>query len=69
MGAAWYLWRNTHVYHLTENCHVINSSENATFAQYLLDVGHGRYTETDGSITLPPGMHCSDTVEDLISKI
>ena len=36
---------------------------------HLLDVGCGRCTEADGSITLPPGMHCGDTVEDLISNI
>lgn len=72
MGAAYcrsYLWRNTNVYRLTENRRLINSPENATFAQYLLDVGGGRRTEADGSITLPPGMRCGDAVEDLISQI
>ena len=34
-----------------------------------MDVGCGRCTEADRSITLPPGMCCGDTVEDLISKI
>ena len=35
MGAAYYqsyLWRNTHVYHLTENCCLINNSEITAFA-------------------------------------
>ena len=35
MGVAYcqsYLWRNTHVYHLTENCCLINNSEIAAFA-------------------------------------
>ena len=47
----------------------VPNSENVGLAWYLLVVGYGRWTEVDGSITLPPGMHCGDTVEDLISKI
>ena len=74
MGAAYcrsFLWRNTHIYFLTENCQLINSPENAAFAQYLLDVGSGKCTctEPDGSITLPAGIRCSDTIDDLISCI
>ena len=46
----------------------VPNSENAGLAWYLLVVGYRRWTEADGSITLPPGMHCGDTVEDLISK-
>ena len=74
MGAAYcrsFLWRNTHIYFLTENRQLINSPENAAFAQYLLDVGSGKCTctEPDGSITLPAGIRCSDTIDDLISCI
>ena len=34
-----------------------------------MDIGFGRCTEADGSITLPPGICCGNTIEDLISKI
>lgn len=74
MGAAYcrsFLWRNTQVFFLTENRRLIDSPENAAFAQYLLDVGSGKRTCTDpdGSITLPAGMRCGDTINDLISCI
>ena len=38
MGAAYcqsYLWRNTHVYHLTKNCHLINSSKSCFCMVFL----------------------------------
>ena len=34
-----------------------------------MDVDFERCTEADGSITLPPGICCGNTIEDLISKI
>ena len=56
---------------LTENHQLINSPKNAAIAQYLLDVGSGKCTctEPDGSITLPAGMCCGDTIDNLISCI
>jgi ATP-dependent DNA helicase PIF1 len=39
------------------------------FSKYLLDVGGGKNSNPDGTVTLYPEMHCGDTVESLINSI
>ena len=47
-----------------------DNAEEREFAQWQLDVGHGRHTDDNGIISLPPYFHCpQNTVESLIDTI
>jgi hypothetical protein len=45
------------------------TAESETFAKYLLEVGAGKNSDSDGNITLYPEMCCGDTVDSLIDVI
>ena len=61
-----HLWRKIKVLSLTENMCLAGNPENATYAQWLLDVGDGKLTAEDGSILLSEEKRCGDTVESLL---
>jgi hypothetical protein len=63
-----YLWDNMQVLKLRMNMRLQHSPENTSFANWLLDVGHGRLTDNDGYIDIPQSMIVS-TEDELISKI
>jgi hypothetical protein len=44
--------------------------EEANFAKWQLEVGHGQHTDEDANITLPPYFYCPhNTVESLIDSV
>jgi hypothetical protein len=49
-----YIWRELKVLHLKINMHLRDNVEEREFAQWQLDVGHGRHTDDNGNISLPP---------------
>lgn len=66
------LWAHIQVLHLKKNMRLDDATEEERqFAQWLLDVGHGRPTVTndDTSITLPQNMRCGDKSEHLINAV
>jgi hypothetical protein len=65
-----YIWRELKVLHLKINMRLRDNAEEREFAQWQLDVGHGRHTDDNGNISLPPYFHCpQNTVESLIDTI
>jgi hypothetical protein len=65
-----YLWKHVHVLHLKTNMRVGHDPANRQFADWLLDVGHGRsnVTAADGTIKLPDEMKCA-SMAHLIDSI
>ena len=63
-----YLWNNITILKLRINMRLGNSSEDSEYAQWLLDIGHGRHLDNDGNIPIPPSMvtFCED---ELIHRI
>ena len=57
-----------HVSKLHVNMRIQHSPENASFAEWLLDVGHGHDVDEDGNISIPQSMVTSDENE-LINQI
>jgi hypothetical protein len=66
-----YLWAYVEVLHLTENMRLNGADrEEADFAQWQLEVGHGRHTDDEGTIRLPDHFKCgSNTIESLSQTI
>ena len=46
-----------------------NDRDSAGFAQWLLDIGHGKDMPLDHMFKVPEQMLCGPTVEELISSI
>ena len=63
-----YIWNNITILKLRTNMRLQNSPENSAFAEWLLDVGHGRNIDIDGNINIPPSM-ITLSEDDLINKI
>lgn len=63
-----YLWANIRILKLRINMRLLHSAEDAAFAQWLIDVGHGRNIDDDGKIDLPESM-VTFSEDDLINKI
>ena len=59
-----HLWNNMTVLKLRQNMRLQKSPQHALFAQWLLDVGHGRNLDTNHTISLPPTMVTHD--EDIL---
>lgn len=55
-----HLWNNMTVLKLRQNMRLQKSPQHALFAQWLLDVGHGRNLDTNHTISLPPTMVTHD---------
>jgi PIF1-like helicase/Helitron helicase-like domain at N-terminus len=65
-----YLWQDITLLHLKQNMRLDRTPQSDAFAQWLLEVGAGRHTGPNSSITLPANMRLPDnTVEGLISTI
>ena len=63
-----YLWNNMHVLKLRTNMRLQDSPENTSFAEWLLDIGHGRHIDNDGNVLIPQSM-VTFSEDDLIDKI
>ena len=63
------LWEHVKMYLLKKNMQLDFTAESEQFAKYLLDVGGGRNSNPDGTVTLYPEMRCGDTVDSLINAI
>lgn len=66
-----FLWRSFTVLHLQQNMRLNTAvQEEADFARWQLDVGHGQHTDEDCTITLPEHFMCREnTVDSLIDTI
>ena len=68
-----YLWRQVQQLHLTQNMRLGGPNarqEDKDFAQWLLDVGHGRNTDAAQNLELPDVMRLpSNSVQSLIDAI
>ena len=63
-----YLWNNIEVLKLRINMRLQHSPQDSSFAEWLIDVGHGRHIDSDGNIDIPQSMITS-TEDELINKI
>ena len=63
-----YLWSNIHVLKLRKNMRLEHSLQDAAFAEWLLEVGHGQNIDIDGNINIPQSM-VTLTEDELINKI
>lgn len=63
-----YLWNDIEILKLRVNMRLQHSPRDASFAEWLLDVGHGRHIDNNGNIDIPPSM-ITPTEDELINKI
>lgn len=63
-----YLWNNMRILKLRINMRLQHSPEDTSFAEWLIDVGHGRQTDIEGNINIPHSM-ITFTEEELINEI
>jgi PIF1-like helicase len=61
------LWEHVHVLKLKLNMRL--NQDEAHFAEWLLDVGHGRNSDASGMVKLPDSMRCGNSLENLIQAI
>jgi ATP-dependent DNA helicase PIF1 len=52
------IWKDLKILHLKTNMRLGDNLEEREFAQWQLDIGHGRHTDEDGNITIPHKFHC-----------
>jgi hypothetical protein len=65
-----YIWSQLKVLSLKVNMRLGQNPEEANFAKWQLEVGHGQHTDEDANIILPPYFHCPlNTVESLIDSV
>jgi hypothetical protein len=55
-----HLWKDVQILHLTQNMRLNNDPDSQVFAQWLLDVGHGRNSDADSMVTIPDTMITHD---------
>ena len=60
------LWRGIKILSLTENMRLSRNPEDVNYAEWLLNIGDGKLTAEDCSITLSANKKCGDTVQSLI---
>lgn len=63
------LWNNLQILHLTRNFRLQEVDGAADWAAYLLEIGCGRNTSSNGTIHIDPQMRCGSTIEELIAAI
>ena len=63
-----YLWPDIEVIHLHQNMRLQGDPDAENFAQWLLDIGHGRNSDESGKVKIPHDMLASDT-ESLINYV
>jgi hypothetical protein len=65
-----HLWQHVTVLYLRTNMRLGADAESQAFAQWLLEIGAGKHTTTEGGITLPANMRLTDnTVDNLIQEM
>jgi hypothetical protein len=66
-----FIWPSLQVLHLHQNMRLnVDIEQESAFAQWQLDVGHGKHTDQSDKITLPLGLRLQDnTVQALINHI
>src|SRR6266542_3557172 len=66
-----YIWPSLQVLHLHQNMRLnVDIEEERAFAQWQLDIGHGKHTDNSDKIILPPNLRLEEnTVEALICHI
>ena len=65
------LWQSMKVLQLTQNMRLnIDDAQEKNFAQWQIDIGHGRHTNESDDVTLPESFKCAEnTVQSLIDTI
>lgn len=63
-----YLWNSVNVLRLTENMRLRDDPDGQEFAQWLLDIGHGRNMVSDTKVAIPQDM-CVPQINDLINFV
>ena len=64
------IWRQLTVLTLKTNMRLGQDPAEQDFAQWLLDVGHGRQTDDDSNVTLPDSFHCAEnSLQSLVHAI
>ena len=66
------LWQHIQILKLTENMQLNTANEQKReFAQWQLDIGHGRHTDETGNVKLLDKFHCDQNfiIESLIQTI
>lgn len=63
-----HLWHQIEILHLHQNMRLSQTVQDQEFAQWLLDVGHGRNIDDESNVNIPEDMIC-DTPTDLIDFI
>lgn len=63
-----YLWPHIQVLHLHENMCLAHGDTDADFAQWLLDIGHGCNSSSNGNVEIPEHMtvHSADNLINII---
>ena len=65
-----YIWDELKLLPLKVNMRLDANPEEADFAKWQLEVGHGKHTDEDANITLPPYFRCpQNTLESLIDTV
>ena len=66
-----HIWPSLQVLHLHQNMHLnVDIEQERAFAQWQLDIGHGKHTDNSDKIILPPNLRLEEnTVEALIRHI
>jgi hypothetical protein len=54
------IWTQLKILTLNINKRLGQDPAEQEFAQWLLDVGHGKHTDEDGNVTLPNSFHCAE---------
>jgi hypothetical protein len=63
-----YLWNTIQILKLRTNMRLQHSPEDASFSEWLLEVGHGRNVDENGHINIPQSM-ITLSEDDLINKV
>jgi hypothetical protein len=64
------IWQQLRLLKLLRNMRVQDDPVEQQFAQWQVDVGHGRLSDEEGNVHIPPGFCCpQNTVESLIEQI
>ncbi len=57
------LWQSIHILRLIQNMQLNTADEHeCEFAQWQLDIGHGRHMDENGNLILPDHFHCRENI-------
>jgi hypothetical protein len=64
------IWRKVKRLELSENMRLSNAPQDREFATWLLEIGEGKHTTPEQTITLPPQMSCTEnTLQSLLDYV